>query len=138
MALVDVNRRPSRLEQRIFGMLFVLFFGLAGALVLWRTGSQPAARVLWILGGSVGLIYYAVPALRWPLYVGWTRLTFPLGWLVSHTVMVLLYFGVVTPFGVVMRLLGQDPMQRRLRTGAPTYWTQLEPARDRRRYFRQS
>lgn len=138
MALIDPDRRPSRLEMRIFGMLFAVFFGLLGAMVLLKHGALRGAIGLWVIGAGVAIAYYAVPGLRWPIYVGWTRATYPLGWAVSHAVMAVLFFGVLTPFGLLMRLFGQDPMQRRMRTGAESYWAKLEPPAKASRYFRQS
>ena len=138
MTLIDPQRQPSRLEMRIFGMLFAVFFGLLGALVLSKHGALRGAMSLWVIGAVVAIAYYVVPGLRWPIYVGWTRATYPIGWTVSHAVMALLYFGVLTPFGLLMRSFGQDPMQRKLRTGARSYWAKLEPPARASRYFRQS
>jgi surface polysaccharide O-acyltransferase-like enzyme len=138
VALIDLDRQPSRLERRIFGMLFAIFFGLLGAMVLLKSGSTRVPVVLWAFGLAVGVAYSAVPALRWPIYSGWTRATYPLGWMVSHAAMALIFFGVLTPCGLLLRVLGRDPMQRSLRRGAASYWAKLEPPSSRSRYFRQS
>jgi len=44
-----------------------------------------------------------------------------LGWLNSRILLGLMYFLVFAPMGVLMRLLGKDPMKRRIDPSTPTY-----------------
>ena len=138
MALIEIKSNPSPLERRLFGLLCAAFFGVLGALVHWKGGSARVAAGLWVFGAAVALAYYVVPGLRWPIYIVWMRAAFPIGWVVSHVLFAVIYYAVLTPMGVAMQLLGQDPMQRRRRAGEKTYWTKLEPPPAKSRYFRQS
>jgi hypothetical protein len=38
-----------------------------------------------------------------------------------------IFFGVFTPFGVVMRLFGRDAMCRKWDAAAPSYWVKRDP-----------
>jgi len=78
-----------------------------------------------------------VPSLRRPMFVGWMYAAYPLGFIVSHVLLGLVYFGVVTPIGLLLRAVGHDPMTRRFDRSAKTYWIAREQTRDVRRYFRQ-
>ncbi|MBM4108330.1 MAG: hypothetical protein FJ255_05885 [Phycisphaerae bacterium] len=71
------------------------------------------------------------------LYTGWMYAALPIGWTISHALLALIYYAVLTPIGLVMRLLGNDPMQRRLDRAATTYWSEHRPPTDPKRYFRQ-
>lgn len=71
------------------------------------------------------------------LYTGWMYAALPIGWSISHALLALIYYAVLTPIGLVMRLLGNDPMQRRLDRAATTYWSEHRPPADPKRYFRQ-
>ena len=55
----------------------------------------------------------------------------------THLLLAAVYFGVLTPIGLIMRLAGRDPMERRIDRAAPTYWVARRPVTDVRRYFRQ-
>jgi hypothetical protein len=44
---------------------------------------------------------------------------------------------VITPIGVIMRVCGYDPMQRRCDRNAETYWKRRENQDDTKRYFKQ-
>lgn len=62
---------------------------------------------------------------------------FPLGWIVSLTLLALVYYLVVTPLGVASRLVGRDRLGLRPDAEQKSYWSSLEAAKDPRRYFRQ-
>ena len=137
MALLEINRNPSRRDLAWFGAVLLLFFAVIGGVVGRALASDVARNVLWGAGAGLALVYYAVPALRRPMFVGWMYAAYPLGFIVSHLLLGLVYFGVVTPIGLLMRAVGHDPMARRFDRSAPTYWIAREQAPDVRRYFRQ-
>ena len=57
----------------------------------------------------------------------------------SHdAILFVLFFGVVAPTGLLVRLLGRDPMRRRTSASTNTYWRPSKPSRSRASYFRQS
>jgi len=63
---------------------------------------------------------------------------FPIGWTVSHVLLAVVYFAVLTPTGLGLRLLGYDPMSRRDRSEEKTsYWERECAPENRERYFRQ-
>lgn len=47
------------------------------------------------------------------------------------------YYLVFLPMHLVQKLSGKDPLQRRLHTGAPTYWTPRPPVRNLSQYRKQ-
>ncbi len=138
MATNPQDRGPSELELRWAGLLVFAAFGVIGGLVLWRLEALGAARVLWGIGGAFALLYYAVRPLRRPLYALWMTLTTPIGWAVSHLVLAVVYFGIITPIGSLMRLFGRDALERRLEPEAQSYWVAHDPGGDTGRYLRQS
>ncbi len=137
MALIALNKNPSRRELLVFGALFALFFGLIGGLIWWRFQAPTVAYVLWSVAAFITILFYAVRPIRKPIYLGWIHLAFPIGWVISHVAMALIYYLVFTPIGLIMRLFGHDPMERRLNRDAETYWTPHQPSGDPARYFRQ-
>ena len=72
---------------------------------------------------------------RWIL-VGWMVLVFPIGWIISHLILGLLYFGLFTPMAAWFRWRGRDPLRRRI-LNVESYWCPKETPTDLRRYFKQ-
>ena len=137
MALIELNKAPSRRELLVFGALFALFFGLIGGFISWKFEAPTVAYVVWSIAAAITIVFYALPPIRKPIYLAWIHLAFPIGWVISHVAMALIYYLVFTPIGLIMRLFGRDPMERRFDRGAETYWTPHQPSEDSARYFRQ-
>jgi hypothetical protein len=137
MALTGMNRNPSPADLRTFGRLLPLFVALAGAVVALRTGSTTAAAGVWLAGGGLSLVYAAVAASRRPVFLAWTRATYPIGWTVSRLVMGVVFYLVVTPVGLLVRRFGRDPLARTFDGAAASYWVEREGEAEPSRYFRQ-
>jgi hypothetical protein len=136
MALLEIDWNPGRRELKQFALLWTGFFGLIGAYGLVRHGSATAAIVFGILAALGALGYFLPGALR-PVYILWMALAFPIGWLVSHLLLLMVYYLAITPIGLVMRLTGHDPLQRRLDRAAESYWTPHDAGDAPARYFKQ-
>src|SRR6476660_7085194 len=109
MSLIEKNREPSASELKWFGLLFALFFTAAGMLFWWRTCSSRPFIVLATIGCLVAVIYYALPPLRRTIYLVWMALVYPIGWVVTHVLLLFTYYLVLTPIGLIMRAMGRDP-----------------------------
>ncbi len=137
MALIELNLQPGTRELRWFGILVPAFFALLAGLLWWSSKGTVGPALLVGLGAAFGGLYALVPRARLLLYTGWLRAVYPLGWLISHALIGVVYFGVVTPIGWALRLAGQDPMHRRIQRGTNTYWVERRDTRQVRDYFRQ-
>jgi hypothetical protein len=137
MALIDKNREPTPGELRIFGALLAVFFGLIGGLVMHRTGSWTFATVLWTAALLLCAFYYAVPIAQPMVFQAWLAMVYPIGWIISHALLAVIFYLVITPIGLVVRLCDRDPLQRQLARSAKTYWTPHNTTRDVRHYFQQ-
>ncbi len=137
MALLEINRYPSARELRWFGVLLAVFAGVAAGLVHWRLEAPGAARLVWTAGGALAAVYAAAPPLRRWIYLGWLYAAFPIGWTLSHLVLTVTYYLVLSPIGLTLRLCRGDPLERGRDRSAASYWTARRPVHDARRYFRQ-
>lgn len=138
MALIEINRTPSRAERRWFGVIVLVFFGILGGIAWWQFAAAAWARGLWGAGLLLAAAYYAIPPLRLPFYLLWMHAAAPIGWLVSHAVLAIIFYGLITPMGVLMRLFGRDAMSRRFEPARASYWTEHDPGGDTARYLRQT
>ncbi len=146
MAMIELNLNPPPKTLRTFGLIGVVGFGLIGAMFFWQFGlgklpSADAARitayVLWALGAYCGLFAAVAPLAIKPIYVILTIVTFPIGFVVSCLVMAIVYYLVLTPVGLVFKLIGRDCMNRRFDPTAETYWIERRRPDSVKRYFRQ-
>lgn len=115
---------------RSFGLLVgTVLLGLA-AWVGWRSGAGALAYGLGVGGGGLIGLGLAAPGVLRPLYRVWMALALVLGYVMTRVLLTLVFFLAVTPIGLVMRLLGKDPMHRRPDPKRPTYWRPHPPRSD--------
>jgi hypothetical protein len=130
--VLDLKLNATPRELRIFGALLPVFLGVAGGVRVWRHGGGTAGWVLIAIAAAFALAFFAVPALRLPLYRGWMRLTYPIGWAISSLIVAFIYFVVLTPLGIAKRMAGKD----RLRPGpGQTGWREHDRPVDLDAYF---
>ena len=137
MAVIEI-KEPTARDLKWFGPLFLLFFGIIGYLLSTRANLPQVAYAVWGASVVIVAIYYAVPSLQRKFYFGWIYAVYPIGYVLSHVIMGIVYYGVVTPIALIMRAMGRDPMTRTLDRKAKTYWVEHRPGdRDPASYFRQ-
>ncbi len=138
MALIQINRDPTRRQLTQFGFLWLGFLGLFGAIALVRLHWPALAGVLWSLAVVVPVVGWLIPRFMRLVFVGMSYLAWPIGFLVSHLILAAVFYLVVTSLGLVMRLVGYDVMKRRFDPDASSYWVARDAGdRDAKRYFRQ-
>src|SRR5947209_8661384 len=106
----DIPRNPPARTLRQFAGLWLVCFGLLAAWEGWGRGRPHAALLLAGLALTVGPLGLVKPAWVRPVFVGWMVLVFPVGWLVSRLLLAVVFYGLLTPMGLLLRLLGHDPL----------------------------
>lgn len=137
MSLIRLNLHPSRFQLSVFSAAWFVVCA-AVSIQLWRHGHHKPAITVGALSIAVPLVGIGVPeVLRW-LYIGLSYATYPIGFVVSHLVLAIVYFVVVTPIGLVMRVCGYDPLERKFDAKSPSYWKVRRTRAAPETYFRQS
>jgi hypothetical protein len=127
MAHEDLTREQQveGSSNRSFGLVFAaVFLIIAGGPL--RHGAEPR----WWAAGVAALfaaIATVKPALLTGLNRQWTKLGVLLGKVVSPIALGLLFYGVLTPFAMGMRLARKDPLRLKLDRKLDTYWIRREP-----------
>jgi len=60
------------------------------------------------------------------LYSWWMKLAALLAWINTRLILTVLFFLVFTPVGIILRLLKNDPLERRFEKGSLSYWRRKE------------
>ncbi len=137
--MIEINRNPSRKALLQFSLIwFPAFCALVGLFLWHRFGLEQPARLVWGGGAVLAVLAALMRPLARGLYLGLTFLTYPIGWVLSHLILFLLFFAVVTPIGLAMRLFGKDPLAKGPDPTRSTYWIERTDPTDPERYFRQS
>lgn len=111
-------------------------FSVLGLLSAWRArGIGTSSVVLWSAGVFLALAAL-VPGLGRVVYLGVYLPTSIIGYIVSNVILTLMFFLVITPMGIILRLMGKDPLQERRRKDK-THWNPVKAAKSDDSYYRQ-
>ncbi len=115
----------SRKALRKFG---VIVGGVLLGLTIFALISHGAASILmWVVGllgtvlVSLGLIR---PASLRVLQLYWMGIALAAGWVISRIILIVLFYGVVTPIAIFARVTGKKFLDIHFRDGAESYWIQ--------------
>ncbi len=112
-------------SNRSFGFVFVAVFLVVGLLPLF---SSRHVRGWSLIVAAVFLaVSLAAPAMLAPLNRLWAQFGLLLHRIVSPVVLGIMFFGVITPMGLLMRLLGKDLLRLRADPDAKSYWVDRKP-----------
>lgn len=127
-ALEDLSRQDDNQKQssdRFFGLTFFGFFLIVA---LWPLLKHAPVR-LSALGLALGFLAVALiaPVLLGPLNRLWLKFGVLLHAITSPIILGVMFYLVITPFGLVMRLAGKDLLSLKIDPQSPSYWIRREP-----------
>lgn len=129
---------PSPRMLRQFAVGWLIFFLVLAAFRYRQEGWTPLTVAMAGAAGIGGIGGWVRPTLlRW-VFIGMTLLAFPIGWVISQFALMAMFYGVITPVALVMKLRGRDRLARR--KSPPdrlSYWLPVKPTTEIRQYFRQ-
>jgi hypothetical protein len=112
-------------SDRSFGFVFAAVFLIIGFYPLLHAAG---IRIWAVAVSGVFLLLAAlVPQILAPANRLWTKFGLLLHHVVSPIALGILFFLVVTPTGLLMRLFGKDPLRLRFDPAADSYWIKRDP-----------
>ena len=136
--MIERNDDPSDRELRQFAAIWLpLACAVVAAAVYSWTRSGTIAAIVLAVGALLGAVGFVRIAFARPIFLVWIYAAYPIGWVISHLLMAAIFYLVITPIGIVMRIVGYDPLQRRMDRSAKTYWQAVQQTEDKSRYFQQ-
>jgi hypothetical protein len=111
---------------RQFGLMIGGIFLLIGVWpFVWR---QEAVRIWAVVPGSLlAMAGLVMPGILKHIYQGWMWVGHVMGWVNTRIILGVLFYGIVTPMGLIMKMTGRDPMRRSYEPNALTYRVIRQP-----------
>ncbi len=131
-----MNSNSTEKKQiRIFGLIAFFFFGALSGLGIWKEKFLPTYLFGFLSVLGLGFITAPVP-LR-PVYKSWLRFAHFISRVITHVILVLIYYLVITPSGLIKRLIGGKPLPVKPDKNISSYWVERsEPAQPRDRFLK--
>jgi hypothetical protein len=116
--------KSTRKELREFGIVIGIFFGLIAGILIWK--GKPF--LVWAGLASVFFILGLVsPFVLKPFQKVWMGLAVTIGWFMSRVILGIVFFLVLTPLSVALRLTGKQFLDMDFRKDGPSHWIPKPP-----------
>jgi hypothetical protein len=139
--LIDIRKiRSEKRDLRNFGLTVGVMLGLLGGFLWWRGRDF----YIYFIFTSIILIFTGliVPAVLKPFQRAWMTIAVVIGWFMTRLILSILFFAVITPLGLIFRLIGKDFLDKKFRQKTDrdlnSYWvTKEKTSVDKSRYEKQ-
>ena len=117
----------NKKQLRQFGLMVGGVLALIGLWKLYQGKHETARLILWSVGGALMVTGAVVPKLLTPVYWIWMKLAHLLGWVNTRLLLGIIFFVIITPMAIVMRIFGRDALNQKIDKDANSYWIPRSP-----------
>ena len=116
--------KKNKNTTRSFGILFFIVFFIIG---IWPILSGNELR-LWSFIIAIIFLILGIIQSRFltPLNLAWIKFGELLGVIIAPIIMGLVYFLVVLPIGILMKILGKDLLELKFKKNVISYWNKKD------------
>ena len=128
---------PQRVDLRKFGLVMAAVLVLVSG-YLWYIDAMDPAQVVFSVAAGFLIVGLVLPVVLTPIYFPWMWLARILAFVNTHLLLGFVFYTLITFIGLGMRLLGRDPLDRKILPDSDSYWQRREsPLFSRDHYLRQ-
>jgi len=131
-----MNSNSTEKKQiRKFGLIAFIFFGMLCALGVWKEKLLPT--YLFGFLSVLGLGFIVAPIPLKPVFNAWQQFAHLISRVITNLILILIYYIVITPSGLIKRLFGGKPLPVKPDKNISSYWvTRPEPAQPSERFLK--
>ena len=118
--VLTMNEGTDLKQLRSFGLLVGGIFLIIGCWPVVVVATDPRWWAV-VLGGVLLIMGLLLPRKLELVYRGWMYIGHALGWINTRILLGAMFYGLITPMGMAMRLLGKEPMCPAFEPNADTY-----------------
>ncbi len=130
---IDIDKKKIRTVS--LGLATILT--AVGLLKLYKD-QMIVAIVLLYLGMTSLILAFFFQSLMKPVYIVFMKVAHILGWINTRILLGIIYYIIITPIGVIMKVFGKDLLDKRIKPDKGSYWVKREKIEfDKSRYEKQ-
>lgn len=134
---MEVNY-SDKSEQRKFGIVMAVAITVLGGIRWAIHGFHTFPKGFLIIAAVFLVLGIAAPRVLKPVLIVWMKFALAINWVMTRILLTVAFFLLMLPAGIIMKLLGKDPLNRAWQPDATTYWeTPEEQPAELERYYNQ-
>jgi len=127
------NIKTAKKDIRSFGVTFgIIFLIIAGFLYFQEKDSF---QLFIYLAGSFSFSGIILPIVLKPAYMIWMIFAVILGWFMTRVILSLLFYLIITPIGLFLRILGKDLLGLKEAKNQKSYWSMRNSEKEQKQNY---
>tara|TARA_B100000029_G_C17579674_1_gene959232 strand:+ start:725 stop:1138 length:414 start_codon:yes stop_codon:yes gene_type:complete len=119
-----------------FGITVGIILIIISGILFWKT--KESFQLFLIIGIVLNLLGAIAPILLKPMYWIWMIFAVIMGWFMTNIILILLYYTMLTPIGLISRLFGKRFLDLQWNREDKSYWKyRYQNLMDKARYKKQ-
>ncbi len=119
--MLDIDT-SSRTEQRKFGLVMAAAIIVLGLIRYALHGFAQFPVYFFAVACVFAFLGVCCPRVLKPVFIGWIKFAVVLNWLMTRLLLTAVYWLLIVPMGIGMRLVGNDPLKRKWLARDESYW----------------
>lgn len=115
--------RLDKKSLRKFGITICIVFLVMGLIAIIRDRNASLPIYISIIFLVPAII---MPVLLKPVYILWIRFAYLLSWINTRSILIIIFYLIFAPIGIVMRLFGIDLLDRKIDDKKNSFWKEKE------------
>jgi hypothetical protein len=116
--------KTGKRDLRSFGVTIGTILLLIAGFLFYKE-KESFQIFLYIAGAFIGF-GLIIPIILKPIYIVWMAFAVILGWFMTRVILSLLFYVIITPIGVVLRIFGKDFLDLKKQAVQGSYWNKRD------------
>ena len=114
------NIESKKSDLKSFGVTISIILLTISGLLFWK--ENDSFQVFFLIGGALFISGMFIPTLLKPAYWIWMIFAVILGWVMTRIILILLFYIILTPIGLISRLFGKSFLELRFDKSKKSHW----------------
>ena len=130
-----IDWHPEKKKIKYFAVTLIAVFFIFAVIMLFLKKSETAI-IITVVGILVGIMSYYLTRVGKYVYLLWMVVSWILSKIISPIVVAVIFYLIITPFGLIMRLIGRDTLQLK-KKNLDSYFHEYQDPYDKESFHRQ-
>jgi hypothetical protein len=114
------NIRSEKSDLRKFGITFGLILLIIAGFLFWK--ENESFQIILTIGVVLCVLGITLTVVLKPIYLMWMIFATVLGWIMTRVILSVLFYAILTPIGLILRLFGKQFLELKWNKTDITYW----------------
>lgn len=114
------NIKGDKSDWKKFGITMSIILAIIGFFLLWKKNNY--FEYSFYLAAAFFIPGLILPSALKPVYKVWMALSVVMGFIMTRVIMIIIFYLIVTPLGLIARITGKNFLDMKIDKNAKSYW----------------